>query len=147
MCVCVRVCVCANVCLLYVSVCVCVCVHVCVCACVCACVCVHVRVHMYMHVCVHAHMCTLCVFMQSYTCNCQAAYTGSNCEMDIDECASSPCQYNGTCLQYSDISLYGLGRPGFSHFSYATAAGYQCQCILGIEGQPWNLERKNQKMH
>ena len=99
------------------------------------------RMYVCMHVCVHC----VCVFMQSYTCNCLEAYTGSNCEMDIDECASSPCQYNGTCLQYSNISLYGLGHPGFSHFSYAAAAGYRCQCILGIEGQPWSSEREREK--
>ncbi|KAL8626002.1 hypothetical protein ACOMHN_012594 [Nucella lapillus] len=72
--------------------------------------------------------------IKNYTCECQAAYTGRNCQADIPECTPSPCQYNGTCLEYSDQSLYGQARPQFAHFSYATAAGYLCECIAGITG-------------
>ena len=32
-----------------------------------------------------------------YRCECPAGYTGDFCDMDIDECASNPCQNNATC--------------------------------------------------
>ncbi|KAI9535202.1 hypothetical protein NQZ68_002756 [Dissostichus eleginoides] len=43
-----------------------------------------------------------------YTCKCPHGFTGTNCETEINECDSSPCQHNGTC---SDL----LGH-------------HQCQC-------------------
>ena len=33
-----------------------------------------------------------------YVCSCSIGYTGSTCEIDIDECATKPCQNNGTCI-------------------------------------------------
>ena len=34
----------------------------------------------------------VCVdYVNSYTCQCQAGYTGYDCEVEIDECQSSPC--------------------------------------------------------
>lgn len=32
--------------------------------------------------------------------------SGKNCEEDINECESMPCQFGGTCLERSDQSLY-----------------------------------------
>ena len=42
-------------------------------------------------------------------------FLGKNCSEDIQECASSPCHYGGTCTEPF------VGR-------------YQCQCLPGIEG-------------
>lgn len=73
-------------------------------------------------------------------CNCNVGYTGKNCEIDIDECESSPCQNNGKCLQRSNMTLYTLPDrytlPSiFSEpFSYENASGYECICIPGIIG-------------
>ena len=32
------------------------------------------------------------------TCICQPGFTGHFCDVDINECASGPCQHNGTCI-------------------------------------------------
>ena len=32
----------------------------------------------------------------TFRCNCLAGFTGDNCEIDINECASQPCK-NGNC--------------------------------------------------
>ena len=33
-----------------------------------------------------------------YVCSCPVGYTGTNCLVDIDECATEPCHNNGTCI-------------------------------------------------
>uniref|UniRef100_A0AAV2KYH3 Sushi, nidogen and EGF-like domain-containing protein 1 n=1 Tax=Knipowitschia caucasica TaxID=637954 RepID=A0AAV2KYH3_KNICA len=33
----------------------------------------------------------------SFTCSCLAGFTGRKCQIDVNECASSPCQNGGTC--------------------------------------------------
>uniref|UniRef100_A0A8C4HYF8 Protein eyes shut homolog n=1 Tax=Dicentrarchus labrax TaxID=13489 RepID=A0A8C4HYF8_DICLA len=38
-----------------------------------------------------------------YTCKCPLGFTGANCETEINECDSNPCQHNGTC---SDFYIY-----------------------------------------
>jgi Notch-like protein len=40
-------------------------------------------------------------FIEEYTGNCTVA-TGGSCEVDVDECASSPCRNGATCLAYDD---------------------------------------------
>ncbi|KAE8280529.1 hypothetical protein D5F01_LYC21091 [Larimichthys crocea] len=47
-----------------------------------------------------------------YTCKCPPGFTGANCETEISECDSNPCQHNGTCFDF-------LGH-------------YECQCPTGI---------------
>lgn len=70
-----------------------------------------------------------------FQCNCYAGYTGKNCEIDIDECASGPCQNNGRCLQRSNTTLYSLSDPQLDvmlpsifsgEFSHENASGYEC---------------------
>lgn len=58
------------------------------------------------------------------------AVLGKNCEEDINECDSNPCQYGGTCLEKSNQSLYNKFEAPFplpslfNHsFNYATANG------------------------
>ena len=40
--------------------------------------------------------------------------TGYNCEVNIDECASTPCQHDGTCVDRTNA--------------------YECQCQEGVSG-------------
>lgn len=49
-----------------------------------------------------------------YECLCVTGVTGKNCEIDINECESSPC-FSGTCRD-------GIGR-------------YSCECDDGYEGE------------
>ena len=74
--------------------------------------------------------------LQDFSCQCYPGYDGKQCQIDIDECAAVPCQYNGTCHQRSLQIYYLNGTEGFDNltYSYATAAGYVCNCIEGITG-------------
>jgi len=44
------------------------------------------------------------------------SYTGEQCEVDIAECRSTPCQNEGTCIE-------------------PVPAKYVCQCSEGFEGE------------
>ncbi|XP_071475575.1 sushi, nidogen and EGF-like domain-containing protein 1 isoform X1 [Marmota flaviventris] len=50
----------------------------------------------------------------SYTCSCLAGFTGRRCHLDVNECASHPCQNGGTCTN------------GVNSFS--------CECPAGFRG-------------
>ncbi|KAK1336807.1 hypothetical protein QTO34_002842 [Cnephaeus nilssonii] len=50
----------------------------------------------------------------SYTCSCLSGFTGRRCQLDVNECASQPCQNGGTCTH------------GINSFS--------CQCPAGFRG-------------
>lgn len=36
----------------------------------------------------------------THECRCQIGYTGSYCELQVDECLSNPCRNGGTCMDY-----------------------------------------------
>lgn len=50
-----------------------------------------------------------------YECRCRPGFTGKDCSIDIDECASSPCRNGGTCRDRVD--------------------GYHCSCPPGWGGK------------
>lgn len=50
---------------------------------------------------------------RSFTCSCLAGFTGRRCQINVDECASQPCQNGGTC----EDQINGFTcccRPGFT---------------------------------
>ncbi|XP_052331565.1 sushi, nidogen and EGF-like domain-containing protein 1 isoform X1 [Oncorhynchus keta] len=50
----------------------------------------------------------------SFTCSCLAGFTGPRCQIDVEECSSSPCQNGGTCSDQVN--------------------GFICQCPPGFTG-------------
>jgi hypothetical protein len=44
-----------------------------------------------------------------YTCTCAAGYSGTNCEVNIDDCAAAPCQNGGTCVD--GVNAYSCMCP------------------------------------
>ena len=55
-----------------------------------------------------------------YECRCPAGFSGKNCEVNVDDCATKPCQNGGTCY---DLVNY-----------------YKCHCLEGFGG--WDCEVK-----
>ncbi|XP_043926270.1 sushi, nidogen and EGF-like domain-containing protein 1 [Protopterus annectens] len=74
----------------------------------------------------------------SYTCSCLAGYTGRRCHIDVNECASYPCQNGGSCIDGRN-SFTCLCAPGFTNITCETdvneCASNPCQnrgiCVDG----------------
>lgn len=56
-------------------------------------------------------------------CLCVNGFEGKQCEIDIDECSSNPCQNGATCNQYVD--------------------SYTCTCPLGFSGSDCQTNDKD----
>ena len=63
----------------------------------------------------------------NYSCECAAGYTGSTCEVDIDECLMAVCPANSSCVDAVN-SYMCVCNPGFK--------GDQCtSALMPLEGK------------
>ncbi|XP_041862481.1 sushi, nidogen and EGF-like domain-containing protein 1 isoform X2 [Melanotaenia boesemani] len=88
----------------------------------------------------------------SFTCSCLAGFTGRRCQIDVDECASNPCQNGGTCKDQINSFICecppgytGIhcetdideceDRPCFNNASCVQGTGsFTCVCEPGYTG-------------
>lgn len=52
-----------------------------------------------------------CYVIYRYTCSCIAGFTGTHCEININECLSNPCANGGVCVDHIN--------------------GFRCECPRG----------------
>ncbi|XP_028650648.1 sushi, nidogen and EGF-like domain-containing protein 1 isoform X1 [Erpetoichthys calabaricus] len=62
----------------------------------------------------------------SYTCSCPSGYTGKKCQLDINECESSPCMNGGTCIEGVG-NFTCLCEPGYTGPMCETDVN-ECEC-------------------
>ncbi|XP_052244854.1 adhesion G protein-coupled receptor L4-like [Dreissena polymorpha] len=96
--------------------------------------------------------------MAGYRCSCANGFTGTNCEAEIMECSSNPCQNGATCSELLDGYLCKCAN-GFTGTHCQTEilecssnpckngascaeqiAGYRCFCAIGFTGTHCELE-------
>lgn len=62
-------------------------------------------------------------------------FEGNHCELDVNECGSSPCFKGATCIERSWEAHYGIETLLPEHYDPKHAAGYVCKCPPGLTGK------------
>ncbi len=79
--------------------------------------------------CLHGGTCTLTGGNDEYICQCSNGFTGSNCEINIDDCNPDPCLNGGTCQDRIGGYICNCTEEGVT--------GNSCEvfCPAGQEGE------------
>jgi len=73
-----------------------------------------------------------CCAVARYTCQCMAGYEGVNCEREINECNSNPCQHGGRCVDALDNYTCAC-PPGYAgQWPFSDAACMLCGAVSGV---------------
>lgn len=86
-----------------------------------------------------------------YTCKCAPGFTGNECQIEISDCATNPCQNSGTCLELShgykcechkgfigkhceEKTVTCADKPCIHGTCRDTTVGFKCECPLNYSG-------------
>ena len=100
---------------------------------------------------------------QSYKCKCQPGYEGKHCDVNINDCLSSPCKNGGMCEdginRYNCLCKEGwegdhceininecLRDPCVNGTCSDTLGSYDCRCAPGVCGKNCDREDPCQKV-
>ena len=80
--------------------------------------------------------------IDGYVCLCSDGWSGENCAIDVDECASNPCQHGATCSDSSGNAAVPVDRyrctcaPGFANgmCAYDFISNYSASCSVQTGG-------------
>ena len=76
-----------------------------------------------------------------YSCICAAGYTGSDCQTNIDECASNLCVNGATCTVSHVIYRYYLENKNIIGYMIQDGINqYSCHCLPGYHGKHCEAE-------
>ena len=111
--------------------------------------------------CQHQSTCTNTPDGLGYRCSCKPGFNGDNCEMNIDECASNPCN-EGTCEDLVDdykCDCTGTGNIGKNCDNITDECStspcknggtctdkkddYSCSCVPGFIGNDCDINEDN----
>ena len=62
------------------------------------------------------------------------ASLGGNCDVDVDECASSPCSNGATCSESEGMGTVTIGSwtSDAEFFDIVPVHTYRCTCVAGV---------------
>ena len=81
-------------------------------------------------------------------------YTGATCDIDINECASNPCEHGGTCTDYPNMFRCACppGTQGIRYESYSLSIcfvkNYSISVdIYGVVSSEWREDNPGSQLH